>query len=185
MEFNWLFKLNWFIILGYTVPYCVAITDDHAKTSINGQVIKYLKMYNDKDIGNVVFVETSTESVDVEKWFKYVTLTEEDLHFDSFFPFTYLSNAFKNPNPKFTRTLSKSPKSSLIIVNNFEASEYSQNILKGLSETLLRDHIWLFLYPYANITVEHFGSLLIGKESENLPNLRLNSQVKLFIPKML
>ena len=170
------FHLKYFIVLT-VLTYCIAIKHGQGENYVYGNVMKYLKMYSDIDIDNVLFVEGATESMDVEEWFDYVTLADEHLLFEFFFPFTYLTGTIENSIRKFVDALSQSQKSSLIVVNNFEDSERSQNILKYLSENLLRNHIWLFLYPYANITVDNFRSLLLGKEANAHSKLRLNSQV--------
>jgi hypothetical protein len=184
MECAWIFKLNWVMVFAIAIPCCDAIKDNQAENNIYGNLIRYLKMYNDIDVGSILFFEGSTESLDVGEWFEYVTLEEDDLLFESFFPFSYSSNTVENSIQKFVGALSVSQQSSLIVVNNFEASGQSQRVLKYLSEALLRNHIWLFLYSYANITVENFRELELGKDCEANPNLRLNSQVKIFINRL-
>ena len=171
-----LFILKYFIVLTVST-YCIAIKDKTGENGVYGNVMKYLKMNCDMEIENVLFLEGTTESMDVEEWFEYVTLADEHLLFEFFFPFTYLTSTFENSIRKFVDALSQSQKSSLIVVNHFEYSEHSQTVLKYLSENLLRNHIWLFLYPYANITVENFKSLLLGKAADTHPKIRINSQV--------
>ena len=132
------FNLKYLIVL-IVLTYFIAIKEGSCQNGVYGNVIKYLKMYSDLDIENVLFLEGTTESMDIEEWFDYVTLADEHLLFEFFFPFTYLTSTFDNSIPKFVDALSQSPKSSLIVVNNFEDLEHSQNVFKYLSETFQND----------------------------------------------
>ena len=148
-----------------------------AKTNVYGNLMMYLTLNNDIDIDSVLFIDGDQEKTEVDDLFDYVTMEEKDLHFESFYPFSYLRNAFDHSIQRLMNALSRSEKATLVFVNDVAPNGDSIEILEYLTEELLQKHIWLFLHPLANLTESTLRKQMISNQLETNPNLRLNSQV--------
>ena len=143
-------------------------------------VMEYLKMNNDIDVENVLFVDGEKENPEFEDLFGYITMEEKDLLFESFLPVSYVQIALENSILRLMDALSRSEKGTLIFVYNLQPTEYSRMIFEQLTEDLLQRHIWLFWHPLSNITESNFRNQMISNELEKALNLKLNSQVPFF-----
>lgn len=159
----------------FNILFCLIIIKNvQAEKNVFGQVITYLKRHNDVDVGSILFLG-DPECNSGDRWCAYITV-EQDPPFESL-PFIFLQNLFNHSVNRFDKAMSLSQKGTLVIINNFEGSDHYQEILKSLSETSLRSNIWLFLYPYSNITEQNFGKLKLNEELDAQTNLKFNSQV--------
>ena len=154
------------------------ITQDvKSDENIFGRVTKYLQWYSDIDIESIVFVEGNIEN-DIEEirhWYDQVTFISQEQMSD-ILPFVYTRNALKDSAKTLTNVLLRNQKASLVVADIWQISNYSSNPLNYLSEELLRSHVWLFLYPYKNITENNLRSLTIFRQLENNENLKFDSQ---------
>ena len=141
--------------------------------NVFGKVTKYLQRYSDIDIESIVFAEGNVEN-DIEVR-QVIMILQEQL--SSISPFVYTGNAFKDSAKKLKNVLLRNQKSSLVVTDILQISQYSSNPLNFLSEELLRNHVWLFLYPYNNITENNLRSLTIFRHLEDIKNLKFDSQV--------
>ena len=150
------------------------------KGNMYDNVMEYLKMNNDIDVENVLFVDGEKENPEVEDLFGYITMEEKDLLFESFLPVSYVQIALENSILRLMDALSRSEKGTLIFVYNLQPTEYSRMIFEQLTEDLLQRHIWIFWHPLSNITESNFRNQMISNELEKAQNLKLNSQVPFF-----
>lgn len=142
--------------------------------NVFGKVTKYLQRYSDIDIESIVFVEGNVEN-DIEIR-QVILILQEQL--SNISPFVYTGNAFKDSAKKLKNVLLRNQKASLVVADILQISQYSSNPLNYLSEELLRNHVWLFLYPYNNITEINLRSLTIFRHLEDIENLKFDSQVR-------
>ena len=138
-----------------------------------GKVTKYLQRYSDIDIESIVFAEGKVEN-DFEIR-QVIMILQEQL--SNISPFVYAGNAFKDSAKKLKNVLLRNQKASLVVADIFQISHYSFNPLNYLSEELLRNHVWLFLYPFNNITENNLRDLTIFRHLEDIENLKFDSQV--------
>ena len=156
-----------------------SLPTNFAKQDIYGDLIKYLKMYNDIDVGSLVALDGNIDNLGAPAWFKYATLDEEDLLIDSFFPLIYLKMDDLTFIPSLLEAMSRSKDSSLVVVDGYFQHPFtSKELFSYLSEDLLHQHIWLFLYPYSNITEKNIETLPIYEELQKQKYLTLISQVR-------
>ena len=141
--------------------------------NVFGKVTKYLQRYSDIDIESIVFAEGNVEN-DIEVR-QVIMILQEQL--SSISPFVYTGNAFKDSAKKLKNVLLRNQKSSLVVTDILQISQYSSNPLNFLSEELLRNHVWLFLYPFNNITEHNLRDLTIFRHLEDIENLKFDSQV--------
>ena len=153
------------------------VQNGFAKTNVYGNLMMYLTLNNDIDIESVLFIDGDQETTEIDDLFDYVTMEEKDLHFESFYPFSYLRNAFDHSIQRLMNALSRSEKATLVFVNHVASDGDSKEILEYLTEDLLQKHIWLFLHPLANLTESTLRKQMISNQLDANPNLRLNSQV--------
>ena len=153
------------------------VQNGFAKTNVYGNLMMYLTLNNDIDIESVLFIDGDQEKTEIDDLFDYVTMEEKDLHFESFYPFSYLRNAFDHSIQRLMNALSRSEKATLVFVNHVASDGDSKEILEYLTEDLLQKHIWLFLHPLANLTESTLRKQMISNQLDANPNLRLNSQV--------
>ena len=145
--------------------------------NIFGRVTKYLQWYSDIDIESIVFVEGNIEN-DIEEirhWYDQVTFISQEQMSD-ILPFVYTRNALKDAAKTLKNVLLRNQKASLVIADILQISNYSSNPLNYLSEELLRSHVWLFLYPYKNMTENNLRELTLFRQLENNENLKFDSQ---------
>ena len=144
--------------------------------SVFGKVTKYLQRYSDINIGSIVFADEKVENdIEIRQWYDQLTFMLQG-QLSNLFPFVYTGNAFKDSAMKLKTVLLRNQKASLVVVDVFKISHYSSNPLNFLSEELLRGHVWLFLYPYDNITEYNLRSLTIFRHLEDNKNLKFDSQ---------
>ena len=149
-----------------------------ARKDIYGDLIRYLKMYNDIDVGGLVVVDGQINDVAATNWFEYATLEKGDILTDNFFPVIYLRTGYELDIPKLYGALSRSRDASLIVIDsNFEDASILQRLIRNLSDDLLQDHFWLYTYPSSNMTENDIQKLPVYEELKKNPYLTLTSQV--------
>ena len=162
-------KLFIYSILSYFMTTQEVKSDEN----VFGKVTKYLQRYSDIDIESIVFAEGHVEN-DIEVR-QVIMILQEQL--SNISPFVYTGNAFKDSAKKLKKVLLRNQKASLVVADIFQISHYSFNPLNYLSEELLRNHVWLFLYPFNNITENNLRDLTIFRHLEDIENLKFDSQV--------
>ena len=153
------------------------VQNSFAKTNVYGNLMMYLTLNNDIDIESVLFIDGDQEKTEVDDLFDYVTMEENDLHFESFFPFSYLRNALDHSIQRLMNALDRSEKATLVFVNHVAPNGDSKEILEYLTEELLQKHIWVFLHPLPNLTESTLRKQMISNQFEANLDLKLNSQV--------
>ena len=173
-------KLQKLFIL--SILYHFVITQDiKSETNIFVSVTKYLQQYSDINIGSIVFADEKVENdIEIRQWYDQLTFMLQG-QLSNLFPFVYTGYAFKDSAMKLKTVLLRNQKASLVVVDMLKISQFSSNPLNFLSEELLRGHVWLFLYPYYNITEYNLRSLTIFRHLEDNKNLKFDSQASYLV----
>jgi len=166
----------------FSILYHFVITQEiKSEKNVFGSVTKYLQQYSDINIGSIVFADEKVENdIEIRQWYDQLTFMLQGQLSNSF-PFVYTGNAFKDSAMKLKTVLSRNRKASLVVADMLKISHYSSNPLSFLSEELLRGHVWLFLYPYYNITEYNLRSLAIFRHLEENQNLKFDSQASYLV----
>ena len=166
----------------FSILYHFVITQEiKSEKNVFGSVTKYLQQYSDINIGSIVFADEKVENdIEIRQWYDQLTFMLQGQLSNSF-PFVYTGNAFKDSAMKLKTVLSRNRKASLVVADMLKISHYSSNPLSFLSEELLRGHVWLFLYPYYNITEYNLRSLTIFRRLEDNKNLKFDSQASYLV----
>ena len=166
----------------FSILYHFVITQEiKSEKNIFGSVTKYLQQYSDINIGSIVFADEKVENdIEIRQWYDQLTFMLQGQVSNSF-PFVYTGNAFKDSAMKLKTVLSRNRKASLVVADMLKISHYSSNPLSFLSEELLRGHVWLFLYPYYNITEYNLRSLAIFRHLQDNKNLKFDSQASYLV----
>ena len=152
-----------------------------SEKNIFGSVTKYLQQYSDVNIGSIVFADERVENdIELRQWYDQLTFMLQG-QLSNLFPFVYTGNAFKDSATKLKTVLLRNQKASLVVTDMLKISRYSSNLLTFLSEELLRSHVWLFLYPYNNITEYNLRSLTIFRHLEDNKSLKFDSQASYLV----
>ena len=167
------------ILICSIFSHLIITQEANSDENVFGKVTAYLQRYSDIDIESIVFVEGNVENdIEIRHWYAhFIFILQEQLSTIS--PFVYTGNAFKDSAKKLKNVLLRNQKASLVVTDILQISEYSSNPLNYLSEELLRNHVWLFVYPYNNITENNLRSLTIFRHLEDIENLKFDSQVSL------
>ena len=155
----------------------IFVKSGHVKGNVYGDLMMYLKMYNDIDVQSVLFIDEERETSEFDQLFDYITMEEKDLSFEAFFPFSYLEDALENSILRLMNALNRSEKATLVFVNHLVSKGDARGILEHLTEDLLQKHIWLFFHPFSNLTESNFRKQKIITQLDKNPNLKLTSQV--------
>ena len=159
------------------LSYFIITQEVKSDEDVFGKVTKYLQRYSDIDIESIVFVEGNVENdIEIRHWYaQLIFILQEQL--SNIFPFVYTGNAFKDSAKTLKNVLLRNQKASLVVVDILQISDYSSNPLNYFSAELLRNHVWLFLYDYNNITEESLRNLAIFRHLGDIENLKFDSQV--------
>ena len=161
----------------YILLLVIYVKSDHVKGNVYGDLMMYLKMYNDIDVQSVLFIDGEKETMEFDQLFDYITMEDKELSFEAFFPFSYLEDALENSILRLMNALDRSEKATLVFVNHLVSKGDARGILEHLTEDLLQKHIWLFFHPFSNLTESNFRKQNIITQLDANPNLKLNSQV--------
>ena len=159
---------------------CITVSNN-VRNDIYGGLMRYLKTYNDVDVGGLVVLHGQIDDIGFTKWFKYAILDDEDILIESYFPSVYLYIQNKLDMLDLVKALNRSKDANLIVIdgsveNSFNFQEFVQN----LSIDLLQDHIWLYFHPFSNISSNNIRSMQLIEELEVYKHLTLASQVREF-----
>ena len=155
----------------------IFVKSSHVNGNVYGDLMMYLKMYNDIDVQSVLFIDGERETMEFDQLFDYITMEDKELSFEAFFPFSYLEDALENSILRLMNALDRSEKATLVFVNHLVSKGDARGILEHLTEDLLQKHIWLFFHPFSNLTESNFRKQNIITQLDANPNLKLNSQV--------
>ena len=164
------------------VLFFVCITEsNNVRNDIYGGLMRYLKTYNDVDVGGLVVLHGQIDDIGFTKWFKYAILDDEDILIESYFPSVYLNIQNKFDMLDLLKVLNRSKDANLIVIDgSIENSFNFQEFVQNLSIDLLQDHLWLYFHPFSNITSNNIRRMQLFEELLKYKHLTLTSQVSKF-----
>ena len=153
-------------------------TSNNVRNDIYGGLMRYLKTYNDVDVGGLVVLHGQIDDIGFTKWFKYAILDDEDILIESYFPSVYLNIQNKLDILDLLTVLNRSKDANLVIIDgSVENSINFQEFVQSLSIDLLQDHLWLYFHPFSNIISNDIRRMQLFEELVEYKHLTLTSQV--------